>query len=154
MLFRSIFALFFADPSAVCFPLRRHSSSSLPLSIHPITSHFCSFLCRSVRSPLHFPTPFIFFLTVFPSPYTAHFCSFLCGSVRSPLPFPTPFTSPLPFSLHPIPFNYIDISHLPDTFIFPRLIHLAHLWDFQPPPDAFIPPSQIFVFVSAPSLII
>ena len=46
---------------------RRHSSSSLPFFLHQTTSHFRSFLCRSVRSPpsppdtIHLPTnPFPF----------------------------------------------------------------------------------------------
>ena len=50
---------------------------------------------------------------------------------------PQSATFPDTIHLPPIPFNYIAISHRPDTFFFPSLIHPAHLWDIQPLPDAF-----------------
>ena len=49
-------------------PPRRHSSSSLPFFLHPITSHFYSFLCGPVSSPLS-PSD-TFHLPPYPFPFT------------------------------------------------------------------------------------
>ena len=94
-------------------PSRRHSSSSLPCFLHPITSHFYSFLCRPVRSPLSPPTPFIFPLTHFPSPHN---------------PFP-PLNSPSAvLGTHPTPYP----PTLPSSPLYaqrspPLILHLLNL---------------------------
>ena len=85
------YSLFFADLSAVRSLSRRHSSSSLPFSLHPITFHFRSFPCWSVRSPLLFSTLFILFLILFPSPHILPFSHFSLRIRPQSAPPPMPF---------------------------------------------------------------
>ena len=143
-----------SPPPLIPISLRIHPQSSpFPYAIYlssysfpftPIFSHFCSFPCGSVRSLLP-PTPFILFLTLFPSP---HFLPFSLFSWRIR---PQSATFPDAIHLPPIPVNYIAISHPPDTFFFPQPDSPSAFLGYPAAARRLQPRSQIFIFVSAPS---
>ena len=126
----SPYSLFFADPST----LRSSSPTSfiflLTLFLSPHDFPLSLFSLRiSPQSPP--PTSFILFHALFPLP---HNLTFLLLSLLIP---PQSATFPKAIHLPPIPFNYLAISQLPDTFFFPSLIHSVCIWDFLHRPDSF-----------------
>src|ERR1700761_109444 len=86
-----LFSLRFRSPFA---PPPLQSTFSLQFFLHRITSHFFSFLCGPVRSPLSPPTPFIFPLTHFPSPHNPFPPLNSPSAVLRPHPPPYPPTLP------------------------------------------------------------
>lgn len=85
-----ILPLFSVDLSAVHYPTDTIFYLLL-ISLRPISSHFCSFLCRFLHSPLPLQPPWSFYLQFFRHLITSNSSSSLCRPIHSLLSSPTPF---------------------------------------------------------------